>query len=334
VDRGQPLRVGIIGGGWIARRHVPAIDSAEGVALVAACDADEPRAAAIAEPRGARAYAQWEEMLEREALDAVWVCTPPLLHRGPAVAALERGINVYLEKPIARTLEDGEAITGAAAGSDAVCAVGYQWHASELLDEVRDVLGGAGQSVGMMIGRNLGPTAARPWFMDRAQGGGQILERGSHHIDLQRAIAGEVVAAEASGGSVRLAQPAQTSTPGDIEDVLVLLLHFANGALGCVNMAWTRDGQPGRFTLDVLASDASIWLDLGGGRYRMSGVGGGRELHADYGDPLGRSIGRFLEGARSGDRNRVFCTPADALRTLAVVLACERALAEGGRVSV
>ena len=87
-----PLAVGIVGGGWIARRHVPTIDAAEGVELVAACDTDLARAQAIAGPRRARSYRHWEEMLDRESLDALWVCTPPLLHRDPVVAAVESGI--------------------------------------------------------------------------------------------------------------------------------------------------------------------------------------------------------------------------------------------------
>ena len=148
---------------------------------------------------------RWEEMLERERLDLLWVCTPPLHHRAPVVAALAEGVNVYLEKPVARTLEDAEAIVAAASAGPGLCTVGYQWHATELLDDVGSALGE--MQVGMLLGRNYGPVAGRPWFMDQRQGGGQILERGSHHIDLQRAIAGEIVAVEAIPGGVRLAQP-------------------------------------------------------------------------------------------------------------------------------
>jgi predicted dehydrogenase len=56
----DPLRVGIIGGGWIARVHVPAIDAAPGIELVAACDIAIERAEAIAGPRGGHAYTRWE----------------------------------------------------------------------------------------------------------------------------------------------------------------------------------------------------------------------------------------------------------------------------------
>ncbi len=329
------LRVAIIGGGWIASRHAPVLDAAAGVELVAVCDRDLPRAEALASPRGAHAYERWEQMLERESLDVVWVCTPPLAHREPAVTALEAGIHVYLEKPIARTLADAEAIVASAARSDAICAVGYQWHASELVDAVREAT--AGQTIGMLVGRNYGPVAARPWFMDPGQGGGQILERGSHHIDLQRTIAGEIETVAAVSGPVRLAQAADrpgADAPASIEDVAALIFHFRRGALGSVHMAWTRDRQPELYAVDVIASDATLALELGPENFRLTGVSAGRKLKLESDDPLGRSIGRFLEVVRSGDRSRLFCTPADALRTLIVVLACERALGVGGNVIV
>lgn len=324
------LRVAIIGGGWIARRHVPVLDGAPDVELVAACDQELARAQAIADPRGAHAYARWEEMLEREQIDALWVCTPPVLHRAPVLRALERGIHTYCEKPIARTIADAQAIVAAAQSSDAICAIGYQWHASELLDEVRAAV--AGQSIGLLVGRNYGPTAGRPWFINRAQGGGQILERGSHHIDLQRALAGEITAVTALGGTVALAQVGDAR--GDIEDVVALTFHFHSGALGSVHMAWTHDGQPELYGVDVIAGDATLGVELGPERFRLRGVAAGRALDVAYGDPFDRSVALFLEAVRSGDRRLVACAPGDALGTLRVAVACEEALASGDRVAV
>jgi myo-inositol 2-dehydrogenase/D-chiro-inositol 1-dehydrogenase len=323
------LRVGIVGGGWIARVHVPALDAAPGVELVAVCDVSMERCRDIAGPRGANAYAGWEGMLERERLDALWVCTPPLHHRAPVEAALAARIHVYLEKPIARTAADAEAIVAAAARSDAVCAVGYQWHASELLEAAREAL--AGQRVALLVGRNFGPVAGRPWFTDQAQGGGQILERGSHHIDLQRALAGEVAAVEAVAGGVQLAQEGGGAS---VDDTIVLLLHFQGGGLGTIHLAWSRDGQPELYATDIVASDATLALELGPERFRLSGRSGGAAVAAEHGDPMARSIAGFLEAVRAGDPERVFCSPPDAGRTLAVALACERALETAGRVEV
>jgi predicted dehydrogenase len=305
--------------------HVPAIADS-GADLVAVCDIDRGRAEATAAAGGAAVYTDWARMLAAERLDALWICTPPLHHRAPVEAALEAGVHVYLEKPIARTPEDGEAIVRAAAASRAVCAVGYQWHASDLLDRVRQLL--AGRPPVMLVGRNFGPVAGRPWFMDPGQGGGQVLERGSHHIDLQRALAGAVAAVHV--WPVRLALSGARGS--DIDDALVMQLRFASGATGMVHIAWTRDGQPGVFATDVLADNITLMLELGR-RPRLTGASGDLPVEEAGGDPMRLSIRRFLDAVAAQDKDLVACTPADALQTLRVAAACERSLAENVEVA-
>src|SRR5438093_1438023 len=146
------LRVGLIGAGWIARDHVAALRKRDDAEVVAVCDVDRARAEQLA-PEGAAAYEDWRELLDREQPDALWVCVPPLAHREPTVTALERGIHVYLEKPVARTVDDAEAIVAAAERNGAVCAVGYQWHATEVLDDLRSAL--ADQEVSLLLGRSI-----------------------------------------------------------------------------------------------------------------------------------------------------------------------------------
>jgi myo-inositol 2-dehydrogenase / D-chiro-inositol 1-dehydrogenase len=334
MTAGGVLNAGLIGAGWIAERHVAALHEAAGVQLTAVCDVALERAQAVATAAGARAYEHWEEMLEQQPLDVVWVCTPPLHHRAPAVEALRRGIHVYLEKPLARDIADGLAIVGADAASDAICAVAYQWHALDLLDEVRARV--AGQEVGLLVGRNFGPTVGRPWFVARSQGGGQIFERASHHIDLQRAIAGEVVQVRAARGSVALAgvDPDRAPGPDSIEHVGSLLLHFASGALGAIHTAWTHADQPQSYGLDVIATDATLELNLGPNEFWLRGQAACRAVDIASVDPFARSVGRFLDAVRQADPSRVACTPADALGTLRVAVACERALATGEAIAV
>lgn len=323
------MRVGLLGGGWIAADHVVALAKRDDAELVAVCDLDRARAERLA-PEGASLYERWEELLERERLDAVWVCLPPLAHRAPTVVALERGIHVYLEKPIARTPEDAAAIVEAAARSQAVCAVGYQWHATEVLDDLRHEL--AGQDVALLVGRSIGPTGSRPWFLDRSQGGGNVLERGSHQIDLMRTIAGEVVRVQAAASGVLLGQT--EGNRGDIEDAATLVLHLESGALGTVVVGWTRRGQPALYDVDVVATEATLHLTLDP-EFSLRGVSKGQSVEARGSvHPFERTIARFLEAVRVGDPSRVFCTPADAARTLAVAVACESALASGETVAV
>lgn len=316
-----------MGAGWIAGLHAAALDTIPSSRLVAVCDPDPGRAGALAQPRGARAYGNWEAMLERERPDAIWICTPPLAHLEPTLAALEAGVNVYLEKPIARTVPEAEAIVNAAAASRAVCAVGYQWHASELLDRVRETT--AGQALAMLVGRNYGPVPARSWFIQRSEGGGQLLERGSHHVDLQRALAGEVESV--SAGAAAPAAPPRAPA-GNIEDFVLTTLYFRSGTLGSVAIAWTPDDHPELYSMDLIADQATLLIELGPEAFRFTGLSQGREVSGEYEDPFRRSSEGFLAAAASGDRRRVFCTPADALQTLRVVRACERALTTGERV--
>jgi myo-inositol 2-dehydrogenase / D-chiro-inositol 1-dehydrogenase len=322
------VRAAIIGAGWIAAEHAAILDRLDGVELAAVCDIDEARARDLA--GSAAVYTDWRELLERESPDCVFVCTPPLLHRDPAVEALARGIHVYLEKPIARGLDDARAIVQAAERGSAVCAVGYQWRAVEVLDDLREALDG--QELGLLIGIGTGPTKSRPWFLDRVQGGGNMLERASHAIDLERAIGGEVVAVQATAGTVPLAQSA--GERGDIEDAAAIAIRFANGAVGSSTIAWTRDGLPARYSLDVLGSDSSLRLDLDPD-FTLTGVSGGRAIASrNTQHPIERGVERFLDAARTGDAGSVFCTPRDAAGTLATVIACERALASGGTEAV
>ncbi|HKP19584.1 MAG TPA: Gfo/Idh/MocA family oxidoreductase [Gaiellaceae bacterium] len=322
------MRIGVIGTGWIAEEHLAILRRLDGVELAAVSDLDASRSAELAPELPG--YTDWRELIEAEKPDAVFICTPPLLHREMAVEALDRGIHVYLEKPIARGLEDARAIVEAAARSEAVCAVGYQWRAVEVLDDLRAALDG--QELGLLIGIGTGPTKSRPWFLNRAEGGGNLLERASHGIDLMRAVGGEAVAVQASAAAVPLAQGA--GERGDIEDAAAIVLRFANGAVGSTSIAWTRDGLPGRYSLDILGSESSLRLDLDP-EFTLRGTSRGREIDAATRQhPIERGVERFLDAARDGDRSRVFCTPEDAAGTLAVVVACEEALAGGGTVPV
>jgi myo-inositol 2-dehydrogenase/D-chiro-inositol 1-dehydrogenase len=324
ADR-PPLRAGIVGAGWIAADHRAALRNL-GHELVAVCDVDRERAEQLA--RGeATVYEDWRTLLETEHLDALWVATPPQLHAEPAVAALERGLPVYLEKPIARTLDDADAIVEAWQRSGLTCAIGYQWHATEALETLKTLL--ADQQPAALLGVSVGPTAARPWFLDRARGGGNILERGSHQIDLLRAVAGNVSSVQTVASDVVLAQG--EGERGDIEDAATLVLRFESGAVGTIVVAWTRQGQPGSYFLDVVAGKATLHLDLDPW-FKVTGRAGDREIEATMTvHPFERSIARFVDAAQGNTTDAVFCTPADARETLRTALACERSLLEDGR---
>jgi myo-inositol 2-dehydrogenase / D-chiro-inositol 1-dehydrogenase len=278
------LRVGIVGAGWIAATHRDTVERTAGARLVATADPVPGRAG----------YTDWRTMLDRERLDAVLVCTPPSHHREPAVAAARQGLAVYLEKPVASSLDDADEIAAAVSAAGVVCAVGYQYRVLPLPD---------GRPPRVLLGRGLSepePAAtSRPWFGDPAQGGSQILERASHLIDLERALAGEVVqvAGFEHGGITSLG------------------LAFASGALGTVVVGGVPGG-PG-WSLDLVGDTGTVAVDL----------------DPDP-PPLRSSLERFLAAAGAGDPTAVACPVAEGVATLEVTLACELAVQSGSMVAL
>jgi myo-inositol 2-dehydrogenase / D-chiro-inositol 1-dehydrogenase len=325
------LRIGMIGAGWIAGEHVASVAELDGVAVTAVADLDLERARRVAGPAGAAAHDDWERMLSTERLDAVIVCTPPMAHRDPCVTAVERGLGVYLEKPVARSRADADAIREAVAGANAVVAVGYQYRAIDFLPSL--VSAAENEALGLLASYSVGATAGRPWFVHQAEGGGQVLERASHHIDLQRAIAGEVDWVQAAGARIDLAGD-ERSPDSDIDDVVSLTLGFRSGALGTVLVAWTRAGLPSTYTLDLVSAQAAVHVELDPG-FAASGVRDGAQVSLrSQSPPIRRGLELFLDALRAGDPSLVACDVEAACGTLDVALACERALADGGRVPV
>ncbi len=109
-------RIGVVGIGWWATfNHIPTIQESENADVVAICDLDDERLQAVGDRFGIAArYTDLAEMLAKERLDGVVVSTPHVAHTAPAIAALEAGCHVLVEKPMATTAADGHAIAAAA----------------------------------------------------------------------------------------------------------------------------------------------------------------------------------------------------------------------------
>jgi predicted dehydrogenase len=119
------VRVGVIGAGFMGALHARTVAESGFGTLVAVADPDLARAEATAAPYAAKAYADFAAMLAEEALDAVVVATPETLHREPVELAAARGCAVLVEKPIAATLTDADAMIAACEAAGVPLMVGY-----------------------------------------------------------------------------------------------------------------------------------------------------------------------------------------------------------------
>jgi predicted dehydrogenase len=323
------MRIGLIGCGWIAETHLESLE-ALGEEVACVCDPDPSRLAWAVGQTGAEAFRDWESLLERGRCDAVLVLTPPRLHREVTLAAIERGLPVYLEKPVARDLEDARAIVAAVESANAVCAIGYQWRAVDWVGAVRDIF--AGRRLGLVAVRMFGSTAGRPWFTDQAAGGGQVLERASHGIDLLQAIAGPAVSVSATGANVPLAGPDRPAE-SEIDDVLALSLELERGAVATVQVVWQLTELPRTYEIDVIGDGARVTGVLDP-EFHATGIADGAAVDLRSDPPSALGMERFLGAVRAKDPAAVACTPAQASASLATALACEQALKSGGRVTV
>lgn len=184
---GRVPRLGFLGTGWIGRNRMEAIHRSGAAEVAMICDPDQEMASRAAEsaPRAERVEG-YEEMLEAD-LDGVVIATPSALHARQAIAALERGIAVFCQKPLGRTGEEVERVVEAARSADRLLGLDLSYRHTEAMRRIREILaaGGIGTvfAVDLVFHNAYGPD--RDWFYDLDRsGGGCIMDLGIHLVDL------------------------------------------------------------------------------------------------------------------------------------------------------
>lgn len=185
----EKAKIGVVGVGWVSQVfHLPILTKFPDVEVVAVCDKDRSRAAMIAERFGIqRAYTDYQQMLAAEDIQAVDICTPTDLHKEIAIASLDAGKDVFIEKPIARTYEEAVAVDEAARRSKRKVMVGMNSRFRPDTMVLRSFLekGELGKIFYVKTGwlKKLSPT--NPWITRKEKsGGGVVLDLGIVMLDL------------------------------------------------------------------------------------------------------------------------------------------------------
>lgn len=233
----KDLKVGIVGFGRIAAVHADAWKSVSGVELVSVCDSSVQSLERAGE-RGLRGYNNLEEMIEREGLDAVSICTPPDSHASQALTAMEYGVNVLCEKPLTPKAASTRQVLEAAQESGVHLQMATKFRhvpaiqfAKSLMEEgeIGDIeefqIEFAG-AVDMINRWNSTPSIS---------GGGVIIDNGSHALDLINYLFGGLKRVQALH-----IQPIQQLP---VEDQAMLLVETATGVVGDVMLSWSVPSQ-------------------------------------------------------------------------------------------
>lgn len=243
------LRVGIVGCGKIARvAHVPGFKGVPDVAIAALVDANAACAEQLRDDAApaARVFTDYDAFLG-SGLHAVSICTPNHLHASMAIKALQRGLHVLCEKPIAGTLADADAMIAAAGKAGRVLQINqtlrYLPLYATMAKLVREGAIGAPQHVRCIRAAaappNVGWSPGADWFVSRNAQGGLLLDIGIHMVDAIRWVAGDVITAFGD---------LQTRTPGiDVPDNVRALMRHAGGCTSSLEMSWTFPGGVSAF---------------------------------------------------------------------------------------
>jgi predicted dehydrogenase len=271
--------VGILGAGFFGAFHARAIAALPELRLVAACAEQSALAEAFVAEHGGTPYGDWRAMLDDRAVDIVAITAPHHLHAELAVAALQAGKHVFLEKPMALSVAECSRIIAAAEAGQRKLMVGQIMHfvwpclvAREILDRGdlgRPVTGSSRlQKIWMEQNR-------RGWHLDPATGGGMLMTAGIHALDqLVWLMNGRVGSVSAAVGTSFHDQKA--------DDSAMMLLRFADGRFGQVASIGFRDGG-GTFDLDLVCERGTLRIDLDRGV--SIGQGGKWTEIADSHDP-------------------------------------------------
>jgi UDP-N-acetyl-2-amino-2-deoxyglucuronate dehydrogenase len=226
----RPLTFGLIGCGAISTQHVEAITALPGARLGAVASASMERARAAGERWGVPWTTDVDELLARDDLDAISITTPSGLHAGQALAALGAGRHVLVEKPLALSVADADAVI--AGGRSAGLTVGTisQRRFEPVIRAARaTVVQGALGRVTMIIAEGLyhRPQSyydSAPWRGTIALDGGVLMNQAIHMVDLVRWFGGPVDSVAAHVATLGHAMEA--------EDAASVSLRFASGAVG------------------------------------------------------------------------------------------------------
>lgn len=186
------LRIGLMGCGQMALSiHLPVLTHLPDVQLVALAETDPGclKKACCFAPK-ALPFNHYQKLLQLEEMDAVVICLPNHLHAEAAMAALQRGKHVYLEKPLATNLKEGQKVLTSWQQAGTVGMMGYNYRFNPVCLDLKQQIS-SGKIGPWVYARSVFSTPFRSipeWKKSRQTGGGALLDLASHHIDLIRFI--------------------------------------------------------------------------------------------------------------------------------------------------
>ena len=331
----SPTRFAVIGLGWFGEKHCEALSAIPHVELAALCTRTESRLSELAGRFGVeKTFTDYHELLADETIDAVSVVTMWDQHAAPTLAALEAGKHVFLEKPMASTVEDGRAIVAAATASDAAFMVGHicRFNPRYAAAKAEIEAGKIGRILSMYARRNI-PAVVTEEILEKI---GPIIGDGVHDTDLMLWFSGDrIVSAYAQALNVRGKK---------YPDLGWTMFRFESGAIGVLENIWCLpDATPFQIDerMEIIGTEGSIHVQETHPNFSISDADGWRlpdttywpTLHGRLTGALVDELSYFATCIDEGRRPEII-TPEESLAAVEACLAAERSAATGDVVTL
>lgn len=300
------MKVAMIGTGGMARHHLRTLVLEEGVEIAAHVSPTPGHAQAAAREWGGRAYLNYEEMLQAEAIDAAWIAVPPDQHGPVERSLIERGIPFLVEKPLAVDLETAESLAGLLDQKALIAAAGYKWRARDTVPELQRVL--AEHPPQMVLAAWHDRTPPPRWWHDRSRSGGQLIEQATHLFDFARYLVGEATVLAATANHL----PRPDYPELDVDTTTAVMLQFENGISGVVSTTCLLRTGVSEVSIKFVCDGLLITVERGSVTYDD---GHQRRVVREQSDPVQHENHAFLEAIRHNDPGRLYSTYQDAVRT-------------------
>jgi predicted dehydrogenase len=323
---GKP-RIGFLGVGWIGRHRMQAMLATGLVEAAAIAEpSDEMAAEALKLAPDARRADGLDGLLAQD-LDGIVIATPSALHAEQSIAALERGVAVFCQKPLGRTGQEADAVVSAANKADRLLGVDFSYRYTAGMQAIRPLLdqGALGQlfAVDLVFHNAYGPD--KPWFYDPAQsGGGCVMDLGVHLVDLALWSLGFPEVIDVSSSLFAGGEPLGPRTD-TVEDYAVATLTLAAGTTVRLACSWRlHAGADAVMAADFYGSEGGAALrNVGGSFYDFTAErfrGTARETLASPPDEWGgRAAADWAARLAAGER-----FSADARRLVDVARVLDR----------
>ena len=245
----MPTYIGLIGGGNITETHARAAREVPGVEIAAIYGTNEEKVGRLCREHGGRSYSDFDQFLDHRPMDLVAIGSPSAIHGAQGIAAVRRGLHVLTEKPIDITTKRADALISEADKAGVKLGVFFQDRCKPDILRVKKAVdaGVLGQPIladaRVKWYRSPDYYAKSRWRGTRAlDGGGALINQAVHTVDLMLWLFGNVVSVQASSKTALHTI--------EVEDTLIALLQFANGALGALQATTSvYPGYPRRLEL-------------------------------------------------------------------------------------